>query len=126
MSSQNNSGAQFDKRHSVTLIAMAVIASARFVGYDGQYATSAGGVRDVQGVSENAAEQDEALSVITGYSALVEASAPIAFGAYVMPAADGTGRAAVGSLANHCGRALGTATAAGQLVEVEIKPHVHP
>lgn len=126
MSSQNNSGAQFDKRHAVTLAAMSVLAGARFIGYDGLYATAAGGVKDAQGVSENAAAQDEAVSVITGYSALVEASAPIAVGAYVMPAADGTGRAAVGSLLNHCGRALGTATAAGQLVEVEIKTHVHP
>lgn len=126
MPSQNNSGNQFDKRHAVTLVAMAALAANRFIAYDGTYATAAGGTKDAQGVSEHNAEEAQAVSVITGYSALVEASAPIAFGAYVMPAADGTGRAAVGTLGNHCGRALGAATAAGQLVEVEIKTHVHP
>jgi hypothetical protein len=126
MPSQNNPGAQFDKRHAVTVEAQAALVTARFIGYDGLYATSAGGVKDAQGVSENNADALQAVSVITGYSALVEASAPIAFGAYVRPADDGTGRAVTGLITNHCGRALGAATAAGQMVEVEIKPHVHP
>jgi hypothetical protein len=31
----------------------------------------------------------------------------------------------VGTLTDHCGRALGAAAAAGQLVEVQIVKHVH-
>lgn len=125
MASQNNSGRQYDKQHAVTIVAMAAIAACRFVGYDGTHATSAGGVHDTQGVSETAAEVNEALAVTTGYSALVEASEAIAFGAYVKPAADGSGKAAVGAVDEHCGRALGAATAAGQLIEVQIVKHQH-
>jgi hypothetical protein len=125
MASQNNSGRQYDKQHAVTLVAMAAIAVCRFVGYDGTHATSAGGVHDAQGVSETAAEVNEALAITTGYSALVEASEAIAFGAYVKPAADGSGKAAVGAVDEHCGRALGAATAAGQLIEVQIVKHQH-
>jgi hypothetical protein len=75
-------------------------------------------------VTEHAAEVGEAVSAITDYSALVEASAAIAFGTFVTT--DATGKAAVGSTTNYCGRALGAATAAGQLVEVQLLPHVHP
>ena len=125
MPSQNNSGAQYDKRHSVTMIATAAIAACRFVGYDGAHATSAGGVHDAQGVSETAAAVDADLSAITGYSAVVECSEAIAFGAYVKPAADGSGKAAVGAVDEHCGRALGATTAAGQLVEVQVVKHQH-
>jgi hypothetical protein len=125
MPSQNNSGRQYDKQHAVTLVATAAIAVARFVGYDGTHATSAGGVKDCQGVSEQAADIGEAFSASTGYSALVEASAAIAFGDYVKPAADGSGKAAVGALADHCGRALGAAGGAGELIEVQIVRHVH-
>lgn len=126
MPSQNNSGQQHQKRFAITLVAMAALAVHRFIGYDGLYATAAGGVKDCQGVSESDAAVNDAVSVVTDYSYLVEASAAIAFGDYVMPAVDGTGRAAVGTLLNHCGRALGAATAAGQLVEVQIVRHVHP
>ena len=125
MPSQNNSGAQHQKRCAITLVAMAAIAVSRFVAYDGTYATAAGGAKDCQGVSENDAAINDAVSVVTDYSYLVEASAAIAFADYVKPAVDGTGRAAVGTLADHCGRALGAATAAGQLVEVQIVKHVH-
>ena len=125
MPSQNNSGAQHQKRFAVTLVAMAAIAVNRFVAYDGTYATAAGGAKDCQGVSESDAAVNDAVSVVTDYSYLVEASAPIALFDYVKPAVDGTGRAAVGTLADHCGRALGAATAAGQLVEVQIVKHVH-
>lgn len=125
MPSQNNSGQQHQKRFAVTLVAMAALAVNRFVGYDGLYATAAGGVKDCQGVSESDAAVNEAVSVVTDYSYLVEASAPIAFGDYVMPAIDNSGRAAAGTLLNHCGRALGAASA-GQLVEVQIVRHVHP
>lgn len=125
MASQNNSGAQYDKVHAVTLVAMAAISAARFVAYDGTHATSAGGVKDAQGVSATAADVGEAFSAITGYSALVESSAAIAFGDYIKPAADGSGKAAVGALGDHCGRALGAATGAGELVEVQIVRHIH-
>ena len=125
MASQNNSGAQYDKVHAVTLVAMAAISAARFVAYDGTHATSAGGVKDAQGVSETAAEVGDAFSVTTGYSALVESSEAIALGDYLKPAADGSGKAAVGTLADHCGRALGAATGAGELVEVQILRHMH-
>lgn len=125
MPSQNNTGRQYDKQHSVTIVATAAILACRFCAYDGTHATSAGGVKDAQGVSETAAEIGDAFSAITGYSALVEASEAITFGAYVKPAADGSGKAAVGAVDEHCGRALGAATAAGQLIEVQIVKHQH-
>ena len=125
MPSQNNSGQQHQKRFAVTVVAMAILAANRIVAYDGTYATSAGGLKDAQGVGETDAAVGEAVSVVTDYSYLVEASAPIAFGDYIKPAADGSGRAAVGSLTDHCGRALGAATAAGQKFEMQIVRHLH-
>ncbi|MBE2242392.1 MAG: DUF2190 domain-containing protein [Burkholderiaceae bacterium] len=125
MASQNNPGRQADQQHAVTIVATADLVANRIVGYDGGYATSAGTVHDAQGVSQSAAATGQALALTTRYSELVECSAPIAFGAYIKPAADGTGRAAAGTLTDHCGRALGATTAIGQLVEMEIKPHVH-
>ncbi|WP_219211925.1 DUF2190 domain-containing protein [Variovorax boronicumulans] len=124
MASQNNSGRQFLKLNAVTIIATAVLAANRFAAYDGTHATNAGGVKDAQGITEHGAAIGEAVSAITGYSGLVEASATIAFGDYIKPAADGSGKAAVGTAAEHCGRALGAATA-GQLVEVERLQHLH-
>lgn len=123
MASQNNTGRQFDKQHSVTIVATAVLAACRFVAYDGGYPTAAGGAKASQGVTEHAAEVGEAVTATTGYSALVEAAEPIAFGALVKP--DANGKAVVGSLAEHCGRALGAAVQAGQLFEVQIYKHVH-
>ncbi len=125
MPAQNNSGVQYDKRHATTIVAAVAVVASRFIAYDGGYATAAGGVKDCQGVSETPAAANEALSIVTDYSFPVEASAAIALGDYVKPATDGTGRAAVGTLADHCGRALGTASAAGQLVEVQIVKHDH-
>lgn len=123
MPSQNNTGRQFDKRHATTLVATVALAAHRFVAYDGGYPTAAGGAKDVQGVTETAAASGEAVAVVTSYSYLVEAGGAVAFGALVKP--DLTGRAVTGSLAEHCGRALGAATAEGQLIEVEILKHVH-
>lgn len=125
MASQNNSGAQYDKRHSVTLVAIAVLAASRIVGYDGTYATAAGGVHDAQGVTETGAAIGDAVSAVTGYSFLVECSEAVAFGDYIKPATDATGRGAVGTLADHCGRALGATTAAGQLFEMQVVKHAH-
>lgn len=118
---------QYDKRHATTVVATAAIAANRFVGYNGAHASATvGGASDAQGVSETAASVGQAVPVVTDYSYLVEASAPIADNALVKPSADGTGRAVTGSMTDHCGRALAAATAAGQLIEVEILEHVHP
>ena len=125
MASQNNPGRQFDKDDAITVVATATVEANRFVAYDGTHATSAGGAKDAQGVSEYGGVAGDALSVVTEYSYLVEASEAIAFGAYVKPAADGSGKAAVGAANEHCGRALGAATAAGQLTEVQIVKHQH-
>lgn len=123
MASQNNTGRQYDKTHGVTLEATAALARNRFVAYDGGYPTAAGGAKAVQGVSETDAAVGEAVTLVTGYSYLVQAAEAIAFGALVAPNA--TGQAVAGTLANHCGRALGAATQAGQLIEVQIYRHVH-
>ena len=123
MESQNNTGRQFDKQHAITLVATAALAAYRFTAYDGGYPSNAGGAKDCQGVTENAAEVGEAVSVVTGYSYLVEAEAAIAFGAYVKVGTDG--KAITGSATDHCGRALGAATQAGQLIEVQLYKHVH-
>ena len=127
MPSQPGHGRQFDKRHAVTLTATGAIAKCRFVGYGGMHALAApaNGLQDSQGVSEENAAVGEAVSVVTDYSYLVEVSEAIALGDYVKPAADGSGRAAKGTLSDHCGRALGAASAAGQLLEVQIVRHAH-
>lgn len=123
MPSQNNTGRQFDKQHAVTVVATAAVAAHRFIAYDGAYPTVAGGADDVQGITENAAEIGEAVSVVTSYSYLVEAAEAVAFGALVKP--DVSGKAVAGTAADHCGRALGAGTQAGQLIEVQLYKHVH-
>lgn len=127
MPSQNNAGAQFQRFTALTILATVVLAANRLVSYAGAYATAAGGgTADCQGVSQSAADIGDALAITTSYSEVVEASAAIAFGDWIKPAADGTGRAAVGSRTDNCGRALGATSAAGQLVEVQILKHVQP
>lgn len=116
----------YQKNHATTVVALAATSSARFMGYDGGYATSAGGIHDAQGVGENAADAGGAVAVVTCYSAPVEAAEAIAFGDFVKPAADGTGRAIVGTAVDHCGRALSAAGAAGRNIEVQILMHIHP
>lgn len=119
---------QFDKQHAVTVVVTAAVQANRFIAYDGGYPSAEGEAKDMQGISEHSAQEREALSVVTGYSYLVEVAEPVVFGDLVkpnlLPAPDG--RAVVGVMTDHCGRALGTATQPGQLVEVEIVPHVHP
>lgn len=129
MASQNNTGSQFSKTFALTVIATAAIVANRFVSYAGAHAPGAAhntAANDAQGISEHDAAIGDPVSVITHYSGLVEASEAIALGDYVAPATDASGKAAVGTQANHCGRALGVATAAGQLVEVERVRHIHP
>lgn len=123
MASQNNTGRQFDKQHAVTMVATAAVAAHRFVAYDGGYPTVAGGAKDCQGISETAAEIGDAFPVVTSYSYLVEAEAAITFGALVKVGTDG--KAITGTAADNCGRALGAATQAGQLIEVQIYKHTH-
>ncbi|QSI33396.1 DUF2190 domain-containing protein [Variovorax sp. RKNM96] len=126
MASQNNTGRQFSKLSAITIVATAAVSAARFAAYDGGHATSAGGVKDSQGITEHAADVGQAFSAITSYSGLIEANEAFAFGAYLKPAADGSGKAAVGTADDHCGRALGAAAAAGQFVECQVVKHQHP
>ena len=123
MPSQNNTGRQYDKTHAVTVVATADVAAHRFIAYDGGYPSVAGAAKDAQGVTEHAASVGEAVSVITGYSALVQAEGAIAFGALVKVGTGG--QATTGAANDHCGRALGAATQAGQLIEVQLYKHVH-
>lgn len=123
MPSQNNTGRQYDKQHAVTLVATAAVKANRFIAYDGGYPSIAGGAKDVQGITESDAEIGEAVSVVTSYSYLVEVEAAIAFGALVKVGTDG--KAVTGTAADHCGRALGAATQAAQLIEVQLYKHVH-
>lgn len=123
MASQNNTGRQFDKQHAVTVVATIALLAHRFVSYAGAYPAAGGKANDSQGVSETSAQPGEALSVVTGYSYLVEAAEPIAYGDLVV--SDAAGRAKVATTTEHCGVALGAAVQAGQLIEVQICKHVH-
>lgn len=104
------------KTHSVTVIAAVALAVNRLVASSGAYATSS---NDVLGVSEIAVAAGRACSCITAYSWPVEAAEAIAEGDWVKPAADGSGRLAVGSDTDACGRAI-TAAAVGQLADVRL------
>lgn len=121
-------GRQFDKVHAVTVSATADISEHRFVSYNGAPtpAAPASAAEDCQGVSETRADAGEAVSVVTGYSYLVEAAEAIALFDYVKPAADGSGRAAVGTADDHCGRSLSMSGGEGYVIEVQITPHVKP
>lgn len=118
------SGRQYDKQHAVTIVAAVALASNRYVAFDGGYPAAGGGAKDAQGVTEYAADAGDAVSAITGYSALVEAGEAIA--AYAFVKADATGKAVTGAADDHCGRALDAATAAGQLIEVQVLKAVAP
>lgn len=101
--------------HSITLLASEAVKAKRFVAIDGTHADSSAAA---VGISEHDCEPGKALSALTGYSGLMEASAAIPFGAPVKPATDGSGRAAVGSSADYCGRAMTEATGAGAVLVV--------
>lgn len=118
-------GKQYSKIHAATLIAAAALGANRFIGFDGTHATSAGGAHDAQGVSETEAPIGQAVSVVTAYSAPVEAGEAIAQFAFVKPAADGSGKAITGTATDHCGVALEAAGGTGQVIEVRILPHRH-
>ena len=83
MPAQPGYGRQFDKTHAVTVTAQAAIVKNRFVAFNGEHAAQlpTTGAGDCQGVSEESAALGEAVSLVTGYSYLVEASATIAMAA---------------------------------------------
>ena len=118
---------QFDKKYAATVVATAAIVANRFVCRAGTHAPAApaNGNQDSIGIAEESAAVGEAIPAVTEYSYLVEASAAITKGAYLKPAADGSGKAAVGAIGDHCAVAMGAATAAGQLIEAQIVKHVH-
>ena len=118
---------QFDKKHAETVVATAAIAVNRFVCRAGTHAPAApaNGNQDSIGISEEAGAIGEAIPAVTRYSYLVEASAAITKGAYLKPAADVSGKAAVGAIGDHCAVAMTAASVAGQLVEAQIVKHVH-
>lgn len=118
---------QFRKNHAITVAAATDLKAHRFITHAGTYAAAipANGSQYAIGVSEEDTASGEAAAAVTSYTYLVEASAPIALHAFVKPAADGSGKAAPGTATSHCGRALSAATAAGQLIEVEILDHTH-
>lgn len=118
------SGLQYDKQHAVTVVATAPVDAHRFIAYDGGYALGTAGLKDVQCISETAAEQGEAFCGVTGYSYPVLASVALALGDYVKPDADGSGRAAKGTASEHSARAL-HAVIADKLVECELVQRVN-
>lgn len=118
---------QFDKQHAATVILTAAVLPHRLVSFAGAYAVGtagAGGATDAQGVSESAGDIGEAISVVTGYSYLVEAGAAITAGAFIKPGTNG--KAVAGSITDNCGRAVSAAGDDGDLIEVILQPHVHP
>ena len=117
-------GYSYDKQHAMTIKATASVKEKRFIAYDGGYATSAGGAKDCIGASEFSGEPNDLLSVVTGFSYLVEAGEAIDQFDFVKPGVDG--RAVKGTATDHCGRALEYQALVGKFVEVQILPHRHP
>lgn len=118
------SGPQYDKQHAVTVVATVAVEAHRFIAYDGGYALGTPDLKDVQCISETAAQPGEAFAGVTGYSYPVLASVALALGDYVKPAVDGSGRAAKGTATDHCARAL-HAVIANKLVECELVQRVN-
>ncbi|MFM2328070.1 MAG: hypothetical protein RLZZ494_173 [Pseudomonadota bacterium] len=125
MPSINNSGQQYQADDFLTLTLTGTVSAYRFVGLDGAHATSAGGVHDSAGITHTAGVAGDDVAVITCYSGLIECAEAIAQFGFVKPHADGSGRAINGTATDHCGRLLGAATAAGQLVECMTLRHRH-
>lgn len=94
----------------------------RLIGLNGHYATTAGGGYDLQGVSRTQGVAGETIGVVTEYSYGVEMAEPIALHAYVKPAADGSGRAAVGTATNNCGICIGVGSTQ-ILLKIERQTH---
>lgn len=109
--------ATYDKRHSISMIASAAVAGARLVSKTGAHATTSA---DVVAISEGAAVLGRSFSAITFFSGLVEAAEVIPDGSPVKPAADGTGRAAVGTDGDNCGWAVYGVSKAGAMASVHV------
>lgn len=116
-------GKQYDKEHSVAVIATAAILANRFVGFDGAHATSGGGAHDAQGISETDAAVGQSVGLITGYSGVVEAGE--AFAQFAFVKADANGKAITGTATDYCGRALEASSGAGSFVECVPLPVRH-
>ncbi len=120
-------GRTYDKQHASTVVLTADVEAQRLVSFGGGYpsgAAGAGGLTDAQGVAEFAGLTGDAISVVTGYSALVTAGGAIDAGAFVKPGA--SGKVVAGTITDHCGRAVDAASGDGVVIEVILLPHVHP
>lgn len=122
-------GRQYEKIHATTVRVPDVAEGKanRFIAIDGNYATSAGTVKDSLGISEDDKYQGT-ITVITNYSGVIELSEAVVPGDYLRPAADGTGRAEKGSATDHCARVRSAEKggAVGEFIEAIILPHIHP
>lgn len=103
-----------DKRHARSIMATTALARGRFATLGGAYALPHD---DVAGVTEGASAAGRLVSLVTGFSAPVEAAGAVGIGDRVGPANDGSGRAVVGGLT---GMALTAAGAAGEFIEVQL------
>lgn len=120
-------GRTYDKQHATTVVLTAAVEAKRLVSFGGGYpvgTAGAGGLTDAQGVAESDGAIGDAISVITGYSAIVVAGGAIAKGAFVKPGSNG--KVVAGTITDHCGRAIDAAAGDGVEIEVILRPHVHP
>lgn len=111
------------KEDAITVVLTTNVEANRLIAFNGSYATGAGNGYDVQGVSDYAGVVGSEIAVTTEYSAIVDVAEPIPLHSYVKPATDGSGRAAVGTIADNCGIAI--AVTATQ-IELCIQRHIHP
>lgn len=121
-------GRTYDKQHATTVVLTEDTEAKRLVCFNGCYPPGEtdipASLNDVCGVSEYGGMAGQAISVITGYSAVVTAGGEIAAGRFVKP--DANGKVVEGSLEEHCGRALDAASGDGDEIEILLLPHVHP
>lgn len=116
-------GRQFHAIATATQRAAVALAEYRFVAYDGGYPSAAGGAKDCRGINHTETAAGDHTVLVTHGTGLVECAEAIAQYAYVKPATDGTGRAAVGTATNNCGRAMYAASGAGAVIECEVHRH---
>ena len=124
-------GRQYEHLHTTTVVlstaaAVMGLSANRFISLDGNYATSAGGLKDSLGVSKEASYQGS-IAVITSYTAVVELGGTVQPGDYLKPADDGSGRAVAGTADEHCARVRSATEGGdeGDFIEAIIYPHRH-
>jgi len=111
-----------DGEDSISIKLSQPVVPYRLIAFNGFYASTAGGGYDLQGVSTTEGNTGDVITACTEYSYPVEMAEPIPLYAYVKPAADGSGRAAVGTATNNCGTCL--AVGATQiLLKIERQTH---